>query len=193
VAAIGIPPKQICQIVRNKYDKPIRLPTLLRHFRREIETGATKVNTSVASFIIATILGTAPPDGGKPITDQRVRAKLAIFYARAQLGWQTTPRKELSNPTGPGGRPTPFIYQVSGARLEARLRNLAREHTVHQANPQRSVECDRGKRPEGRLLPLGYSAWPGEPERHRETAARYRDAGGQTGPHRVRQRSGASR
>ena len=41
MAALGIPPEQIRQIVRNKCDKPIRLPTLLSYFRREIETGAT--------------------------------------------------------------------------------------------------------------------------------------------------------
>jgi len=112
MAALGIPPEQMCQIVRNKNEKPIRLRTFLRHFQQEIETGAIKVNASVVSFIIATILGTAPPEGGEPITDERVRAKLAIFYARAQLGWQTTARKELTNPTGPGGRPAPFTYRI---------------------------------------------------------------------------------
>jgi len=117
MAALGIPPEQMCQIVRDKNEKPIRLRTFLRHFRREIETGAIKVNARVGSFITATILGTAPPDGGEPITDERVRAKLAIFYARTQLGWQTTARKELTNSTGPGGRPAPFTYRiVSGER-----------------------------------------------------------------------------
>ena len=113
MAALGIiPPDQISQIVCDKNDKPIRPRTFLRQFRQEIETGAIKVNASVVSFIIATILGTAPPEGGEPITDERVRAKLAIFYARAQLGWQTTARKELTNPTGPGGRPAPFTYRI---------------------------------------------------------------------------------
>ena len=96
----------------DKNDKPIRPRTFLRQFRQEIETGAIKVNASVVSFIIATILGTAPPEGGEPITDERVRAKLAIFYTRTQLGWQTTARKELTNPTGPGGRPAPFTYRI---------------------------------------------------------------------------------
>ena len=55
MAALGIPPEQMCQIVRNKNEKPIRLRTFLRHFRQEIETGAIKVNASVVSFIIATV------------------------------------------------------------------------------------------------------------------------------------------
>ena len=42
-------------------------------------------------------------------------------------------------------------------------------------------------RPEGRLLTFGYGPRSGEPRRGQEIAAGYRDAGGQTGPHRVRQ------
>jgi hypothetical protein len=126
MAALRIPPEQMCQIVRHKNDKPISVRMFLRHFRREIETGATKVNASIVGFIIATILGTAPPDGGEPITDEGARVKLAISYLSTQLGWQTTARKELTNPTGPGGRPAPFDCRKAREEVLAEISNILR-------------------------------------------------------------------
>jgi hypothetical protein len=115
MAALRIPPEQMCQIVRHKNDKPISVRMFLRHFRREI-----------VGFIIATILGTAPPDGGEPITDEGARVKLAISYLSTQLGWQTTARKELTNPTGPGGRPAPFDCRKAREEVLAEISNILR-------------------------------------------------------------------
>jgi len=125
MAALGIPPEQMCHIVCDKNGKPIRLRTFLRHFRQEIETGAIKVKSSVVSFIIATILGTAPPDGGEPITDERVRAKLAILYARA-VRLADHGEEGAHQPHRSGRQTGPVHLSDSQGRKMARLDNLAR-------------------------------------------------------------------
>ena len=80
------------------------------------------MNTSVVSFILATILGTAPPDGGDPISDELVRANLAIFYALAQLGGQAMARKELTHPTGPGRQTGPVHLSDSQGKSDGAIR-----------------------------------------------------------------------
>ena len=41
--------------------------------KKELETGATKLNAKVGHFMVATIFGTRPPDGLTPIKDDHAR------------------------------------------------------------------------------------------------------------------------
>ena len=52
------------------------LTTLEKHFRKEIDTGATNLRTRVGNFMISVIMGSDPPPGFKPITDEKVRGSL---------------------------------------------------------------------------------------------------------------------
>jgi hypothetical protein len=75
-------------LVRDRRDKPICRSTLRRHFEKELQTGATKLNAKVGHFMVATIFGTRPPDGVTPIRDERVRGRLGELYLKARLGWR---------------------------------------------------------------------------------------------------------
>jgi hypothetical protein len=63
--------------------------TLAKHFREEIETGSTKANAQVGEFIFSTIIGLSIP-GRPPVTDQRARAILGMFWAKTRMGWKDT-------------------------------------------------------------------------------------------------------
>ena len=41
MASLGIPEEEICLVVRNRSDKPISRNSLRKHFKKELETGAT--------------------------------------------------------------------------------------------------------------------------------------------------------
>src|SRR3974390_3410041 len=73
---------------RDRRDKPICRSTLRRHFGKELQTGATKLNAKVGHFMVATIFGTRPPDGLTPIKDERVRGRLGELFLKARLGWR---------------------------------------------------------------------------------------------------------
>ena len=75
-------------VVRDRRDKPICRNTLRRHFGKELQTGATKLNAKVGHFLVATIFGTRPPEGVTPIRDERVRGRLGELYLKARLGWR---------------------------------------------------------------------------------------------------------
>ena len=110
MVGLGIRQEDICLVIRDRNDKPISKPTLLQHFRKEIDTGATKLNSMVGNFMVETILGREPPQGSgaKPITDERVRGSLMELFAAARLGWRKTDRIEQANAEG-----RPFIFRVS--------------------------------------------------------------------------------
>jgi hypothetical protein len=61
---------------------------LRKHFEKELQTGATKLNAKVGHFMVATIFGTRPPDGITPIRDERVRGRLGELFLKARLGWR---------------------------------------------------------------------------------------------------------
>jgi hypothetical protein len=87
----GIPQKHICRLVRNpQTGKPLDAKSLRKHFSLEIQIGAVELNLLMGRFIIATILGLPPPLGTVAITDERARAKLAILFAEARMGWRET-------------------------------------------------------------------------------------------------------
>jgi hypothetical protein len=67
----------------------ITKPTLLKHFKEELETGATKAKVQVGEFIFSTIIGMPIPNR-PPVTDGRARVAAAIFFAKTQMGWKET-------------------------------------------------------------------------------------------------------
>ena len=105
MTGLGIPQTDICLMVRGPKGKPISLTTLEKHFRKEIDTGATNLRTRVGNFMISVIMGSDPPPGFKPITDEKVRGSLLELFAAAQLNWRKTVRQEHANADG-----KPFIY-----------------------------------------------------------------------------------
>jgi hypothetical protein len=72
LVALGIPERAICAIVRDHKDRPISEKTLRKYFRREIEIGAAELIAQIGLFIVATMLGLDPPEGVKPITDEKM-------------------------------------------------------------------------------------------------------------------------
>src|SRR5215472_17058091 len=81
MVGLGIPEEKICLVVRDQRDKPICRNTLRKHFQKELETGATKLNAKVGHFMVAPIFGVRPPEGTTPITDERVRGRLGELYS----------------------------------------------------------------------------------------------------------------
>jgi hypothetical protein len=83
----GIPQQHICPLVTNpQTGKPLDPKSLRKHFALEIGTGAVEANFTVGRLILATILGLPPPPGTVAITDERVRANLAILWANIRMG-----------------------------------------------------------------------------------------------------------
>src|SRR6516225_908967 len=120
MASLGIPEEEICLVVRNRSDKPISRNSLRKHFKKELETGATKLNARVGHFMVATIFGTRPPDGITPITNERVRGRLGELYLKARLGWREIDSNQHK------GRKTarPEDIQDAERRLDAKLARL---------------------------------------------------------------------
>jgi hypothetical protein len=90
MVGLGITEEKICLLVRDRRDKPICRNSLRKHFKKELETGATKLNAKVGHFMVATIFGTRAPDGFTPIKDERVRGRLGELFLKARLGWRET-------------------------------------------------------------------------------------------------------
>ena len=110
MTGLGIPQTDICLMARGPKGKPISLTTLEKHFRKEIDTGATNLRTRVGNFMISVIMGSDPPPGFKPITDEKVRGSLLELFAAAQLNWRKTVRQEHANADS-----KPFIYVANKA------------------------------------------------------------------------------
>ena len=92
LAGRGIPQEHIRQLIRNpQTGKPLSIKTLERAFASEIQTAKVEGKLKIARFIIDTILGRRPVDA-KPIKDERLRATLAIFFAKTRLGWTVADR-----------------------------------------------------------------------------------------------------
>src|SRR5215469_5570533 len=88
MVGVGITEENICLLVRDRRDKPISRNSLRKHFKKELETGATKLNAQVGNFMVSTIFGTKPPNGVTPIRDERVRGRLGELFLKARLGWR---------------------------------------------------------------------------------------------------------
>ena len=88
MVGLGITEENICLLVRDRRDKPISRNSLRKHFKKELETGATKLNAQVGNFMVSTIFGAKPPNGATPIRDERVRGRLGELFLKARLGWR---------------------------------------------------------------------------------------------------------
>ena len=134
MASLGIPEEEICLVVRNRSDKPISRNSLRKHFKKELETGATKLNARVGHFMVATIFGTRPPDGITPITNERVRGRLGELYLKARLGWREIDSNQRKDPNErqpkPAGDP-----MAAGNRIIARLDRLRAAREKNSSEP----------------------------------------------------------
>src|SRR6516162_1803793 len=88
MVGLGIPEDKICLLVRDRRDTPISRNSLRKHFKKELETGATKLNAQVGNFMVVTIMGAKPPAGVTPIRDERVRGRLGELFLKSRLGWR---------------------------------------------------------------------------------------------------------
>ena len=106
--------------------------TLRRHFGKELQTGATKLEAKVGHFMVTTIFGTRPPDGFTPLRDERVRGRLGELFLKSRLGWRDGLNQHKSREEE---RPIDL--------KEARRRNLAMIEEVARrlgANPGEPTE-----------------------------------------------------
>ena len=88
LVGLGITEVEICGVVRDQKDHPVTVPTLRRHFKRELEAGAVALNGRVGNFMIATIFGQQLPEGfdGTAITDEKSRTRLLELFAKTRMG-----------------------------------------------------------------------------------------------------------
>jgi len=87
--AYGMPDTEICPLIQNhKSGKPIGLKTLRKHFATEIAAGAVKAKLEVSNWMVSVILG-----HDRSFQDDRLRAKLAILFAKTRMGWTETVTK----------------------------------------------------------------------------------------------------
>jgi hypothetical protein len=124
MASIGIPEENIRLVVRNRSDTPISRTSLRKHFKKELEIGATKLNARVGYFMVATIFGTRPPDGVTPIRDERVRGRLAELFLKARLGWREVVLNQHEVPKQ-SKEQTDVDLEALRRKLAERIRRLA--------------------------------------------------------------------
>src|ERR1700720_2211685 len=111
----GIPQQHICRVVTNPQTaKPLDPKSLRKHFALEIGTGAVEANLTVARLTLATILGWPPPPGTGAMTNEWVRAKLAIFWAKPRMGW-----RETGKPLDPKSLQKHFALDIGTDPVEA--------------------------------------------------------------------------
>ncbi len=124
----GFRQEDICKLIINpETDKPITKPTLERHFRKEIDTGALLANALVAESLFNQAVGRAKlieiqEDGTKVILKERVEADkgAAIWWSKARMGWSETRRL-----SGPDGGPIQFEEKTDAReRVARKLRRL---------------------------------------------------------------------
>jgi hypothetical protein len=116
----GIPQAEICLLIKNpETSEPIDLETLRKHFATEIATGATKLKLLVGNRIVASILGR---DGG--LQSDQARARLAVFFAKARMGWKDTAANGREHVGGP---------------IEYRMRRMCRRESQIRSTGSREV------------------------------------------------------
>lgn len=76
LSGYGIPQEDICRLLR------ISLPTLHKHFREELDAGIAKANAAVAGNMFKMATGDGPHAG-----------RMAIFWAKARMGWREVPQE----------------------------------------------------------------------------------------------------
>lgn len=122
----GIPQIEIASAIG------ITKPTLEKHFREEITAGATKANAQVGEFIFSTIIG-MPIPGRPPVTDERARATLAMFWAKTRMNWRET---SVHEHMGVKGGP-PIEVSLVRTRIASRIARIAAQSAAGQ-DPEES-------------------------------------------------------
>jgi len=118
MVGLGIPQDKICLLVRDRRDTPISRNSLRKHFKKELETGATKLNAQVGNFMVVTIMGAKPPAGVTPIRDERVRGRLGELFLKSRLGWRENDLGPQELPAAEGD------IREAERRLDAKLARL---------------------------------------------------------------------
>ena len=118
MVGLGIPEDKICLLVRDRRDTPISRNSLRKHFKKELETGATKLNAQVGNFMVVTIMGAKPPAGVTPIRDERVRGRLGELFLKSRLGWRENDLGPQELPEAEGD------IREAERRLDAKLARL---------------------------------------------------------------------
>jgi hypothetical protein len=110
----GVPDDEICLLIKNpQTGKPIDLETLRKHFAAEIARGEVQAKLLVNGCIIDAILGR---DGG--LLADRERVRLAILFAKTQMGWTAANRPKLVC--------DPIDGEDARRRLDNKIARLAR-------------------------------------------------------------------
>ncbi|MGF6806279.1 hypothetical protein OKW30_001405 [Paraburkholderia sp. Clong3] len=87
LAAFGIPQEDMVMLVLDANEKPISVPTLRKHFRKELTEGLVKANTAVAQALF------------KKAKAGNVAS--IIFWLKTRGGWRETPQAvELTGKDG---------------------------------------------------------------------------------------------
>src|SRR6202047_2264530 len=129
MVSLGITEENICLLVRDRRDNPICRNSLRKDFKKELETGATKLNAKVGHFLVARVFGTRAPDGCTPSKDERVRGRLGELFLKARLGWRETDWNEHE---GRKEEWPPLIEDIR-SRIAAKIDRLAAKARTSRA------------------------------------------------------------
>jgi hypothetical protein len=145
MVGLGITEENICLFVRDRRDKPISRNSLRKHFKKELETGATKLNAQVGNFMVSTIFGVTPPNGVTPIRDERVRGRLGELFLKARLGWREIDlgpkgerRASRGGNSGELWEATRKAIDEDERSLDAKITRLLRTSAPPRGEPQRN-------------------------------------------------------
>jgi hypothetical protein len=106
MAGFGIPEPQIAGTIG---EHGIDAKTLRKHFRRELDTGATKANTAVAQTLYK-------------MASSGHHAAATIFWLKCRAGWKET---SVLQHTGPEGGPMEISHENLDQRITDELARLA--------------------------------------------------------------------
>ena len=87
MSAVGIPQESICLVVRNGIDDK----TLRKHFRRELDTAATKANAKIGGTLFNRAMGGD--------------TTAAIWWTKSRMGWSETHKIDADHRHTHGSEP----------------------------------------------------------------------------------------
>lgn len=97
LCGMGLTHLQISQCILNSAGKPIDLKTLRKHFKIELETGASTTSAKVSETLYVRAMAGD--------------AQLIKFYMMNRMGWSN---KDTAEHSGPGGGPIPVVQVPPG-------------------------------------------------------------------------------